>query len=293
MIPFRPATSADVRIRPPALPATLAVSVLAGCYSPVSLGPVIPEDVSITLSVSGGIAGVQYTIEVDGAARQVRGLACAAFCDFEPGEVLVPISSAQVAALGRRLDDAGVVDLDGRNFGQECCDDFHYELTYRRGERSATVRGGGVRLPRDLADAVGLIHGLVGGVVPALVSPDTRDTDWPRDPYRLGQVDVDGLVLTAHLTYGGGCAQHRMDLVLWGGWMESFPVQINALISHDDSDDPCDAVVTEERSFALLPLREAYEEAYGPIGANRPTVILRLWDPLSASPLGRLVEVVL
>ncbi|MEJ2204987.1 MAG: hypothetical protein P8170_12865, partial [Gemmatimonadota bacterium] len=206
-----------MRIRPPTLLATLAASVLAGCYSPVSLGPVVPDEVDITLSVSGGIAGVQYAIAVDGAAGEVRGLMCSSFCDFEPGAVLVPISPAQVAALGRRLEDAGVMDMDGRDFGQECCDDFHYELTYRRGERSATVRGGGARLPRNLASAVGLLHGLGHGTVPALVSMDTRDTDWPRDPYQLGQVDVDGLVLTADLTYGGGCEPHRMDLVLWGG----------------------------------------------------------------------------
>jgi hypothetical protein len=82
-----------------------------------------------------------------------------------------------------------------------------------------------------------------------------------------------------------------MDLVLWGGWMESFPVQINALITHDDGDDPCDGVVTEERRFDLLPLREAYEDAYGAIGSTPTTVILRLWDPTSGSPAGRLVEV--
>jgi len=275
------------------LPAALVALATAGCYSPVSLGPVLPQDVTITLSVSGGFAGVHYAIVVDGAAGEVRGLECTAFCDFEAGEVLLPVSAAQVEELARRLDEIGVMDLDGRDYGTECCDDFHYELTYQRGQRAATVRGGGARLPAALADAVGLLHGLAGGTLPVLVSPGTRDTDWPRDPYQLGRVEVAGLVLTAELTYGGGCGLHRADLVLWGGWMESWPVQINALISHDDADDPCDGVVTEERSFALLPLREAYEDAYGPIGAIRTTVILRLWDPVSASPLGRMVEVVL
>ncbi len=270
-----------------------AAQALVGCYSPSTLGPVIPGDVTITLSVSGGFAGVQYAIEVDGASGVVRGLSCQAFCDFEAGAVILPVSSAQVEALGRRLDEAGVMAMDGQDFGLQCCDDFHYQLTYRRGERTSRVTGGGASLPRGVAGAVGLLHGLVRGTVPTLVSPDTRDTDWPRDAYQLGEVHVDGLILGAGLTYGGGCGQHRMDLVLWGGWMESYPVQINALITHDDGDDPCDAVVTDERTFVLVPLREAYEDAYGPIGSDRPTVILRLWDPLSASPLGRLVEVVL
>ena len=268
-----------------------ATQAVAGCYSPTSLGPVVPEDVTIVLSVSGGFAGVQYAIEVDGAVGEVRGVSCQAFCEFEAGEVILPVSAAQVKALGRRLDEAGVMAMDGRDFGSQCCDDFHYQLTYRRGERTSHVTGDGARLPRELATAVGLLHSLVGGTVPSLVSPGTRDTDWPRDPYGLGQIHVEGLTLEAGLSYGGGCGQHRMDLVLWGGWMESFPVQINALITHDDGDDPCDAVVTDERTFQLIPLREAYEDAYGPIGADRPTVILRLWDPLSSGPVGRLVEV--
>jgi hypothetical protein len=242
---------------------TLLASVgITACASDSPFAPVPPEDVTITLSVSGGFAGVEYTVEVDGAAGAVQGVSCVAICDFEPGQVLVALSREQVEALSRRLDQTGVMDLDGQDFGLECCDDFHY-----------------------------LIHGLVGGSLPVLVAQSTQDTDWPRDAYQLGGVEAPRLALKAMVTYGGGCEQHRMDLVLWGGWMESFPVQINALITHDDGDDPCDAVISEERRFDLLPLREAYEDAYGPIGDTPTTVILRLWDPLSGSPAGRLVEV--
>jgi hypothetical protein len=104
-------------------------------------------------------------------------------------------------------------------------------------------------------------------------------------------VRVEGLILHAGVTYGGGCGLHRMDLALWGGWLESSPVHINALVTHDDDDDACDSIVTEERRFGLTSLREAYEAAYGPIDTPT-TVVLRLWDPLAASPQGRLVDVV-
>jgi hypothetical protein len=272
---------------------TLSASVgLTACASDSPFVPVPPEDVAITLSVSGGFAGVEYTIEVDGAAGAVRGVSCVAICDFEAGQVLAALSREQVEALSRRLDQTGVMGLDGQDFGLECCDDFHFELTYARGDESSRVRGGGANYPQDLAVAVGLIHGLKEGRVPVLVAQSTQDTDWPRDAYQLGGVEAPRLALNALLTYSGGCEQHRMDLVLWGGWMESFPVQINALITHDDGDDPCDGVVTEERRFDLIPLREAYEDAYGAIGSTPTTVILRLWDPLSSHhPLGRLVEV--
>lgn len=69
----------------------------------------------------------------------------------------------------------------------------------------------------------------------------------------LTDVTTDGYALTADVTYSGGCGQHRMDLVAWGGWLESFPVQVNGLVTHDDGDDACDAIVTEERVFDLRP----------------------------------------
>ena len=136
-----------------------------------------------------------------------------------------------------------------------------------------------------------LLSGLASGRVPLLVSPDTDEADWPRDPFSFTDVTTNGYALTVRVTYGGGCGQHRMDLVVWGGWLESFPVQVNGLVTHDDGDDACDAIVTEERVFDLRPLHDAYVDAYGPIGSDRPTVVLRLRDPASDDLI--LVEVVL
>jgi hypothetical protein len=270
-----------------------ALLALPACDTTDLLGPVNPEEVTITLAVTGGFAAVDYAITVDGRAGEVRGVRCVRLCDFVPGELLVALSSEQVAELARRLDESGVMELNGTDFGSGCCDLLYVDLTYVRGPRATHVRGRQDRLPEALAVAVRHIEPLARRTVPLLVSPSTSDSGWPRDPYVLGAVTVQNYRLTAEVTYGGGCRQHRMDLVAWGGWMESFPVQINALVTHEDGDDPCDAVATEVRSFDLIPLALAYEESFGPIGQERPTVILRLWDPLSGSPVGRLVEVVL
>ena len=86
--------------------------------------------------------------------------------------------------------------------------------------------------------------------------------------------------ITAEVSYGGGCEAHPMDLVFWGDWLESNPVQIEAFISHESNDDPCDAYLTETRRFDLLPLRDAYRQSHG-AGAGPITVILRLADPQS------------
>ena len=270
-----------------------AVMYISACDISGAFGPVDTEEVTITLAVSGGIAGVSYAFRVDGRAATVVGVSCTSFCDFETGEVILPVSAAQVEHLARMLEEAEVLGLDGRDFGVDCCDDFVYDLTYMNGQSSAHVVGAGARLPQELAGAVAQLHGLVYGFLPALVSPATDPADWPRHTYTLGQTIVDGLTLTAELTYGGGCRDHRVDLVLWGQWLESSPPHINALLTHDDGDDPCDALITTERHFNLVPLRDAYERAFGEIGPTRPKVVLRLWDPVAASPLGRLIEVTL
>jgi len=267
------------------------VALLGACDRVDFLEPVLPEDVTIELAVSGGIAGIGYSFIVDGSAGEVRGLTCVLGCDFAAGDVLAVVSADQVAELAGRLEEAGILRMDERDFGEGCCDFVQLDLTYRRESASAHVRGTQDRFPAELSDVVALLIGLADGRVPMLIAPDTDEGDWPLDPYTLGNVSVEGLTLSAEVTYGGGCVPHPMDLVAWGGWLESFPVQVNALISHDDRDDPCDALVSEVRRFDLRPLVRAYEQAYGPIGAERPTVILRLWDPLAAGPLGRLLEV--
>lgn len=264
-----------------ALGATLGLS---SCGTADILGPVEPEDVLITLDVSGGFAGIGFGVVVDGAAGEARS-SCA-LCARPVDPILLPLSSQQIAGLAQSLDDSGVLDMDGRDFGNQCCDQFYVDLTYERGERSAHIQGTQSLLPLELQGPVADLSALAQGRVPVLVSPDTRDTDWPRDQYALGEVVVVGRTLTAEVTYGGGCEPHTMDLVAWGGWMESFPVQIEALITHDDSDDPCDAVVTETRVFDLVPLARAYAEAYG--GAGGLPVVLRLWDPGASEP--RLID---
>ena len=266
----------------------LCVAALVGCGSSGPMGPIQTGDVAITLAVSGGLIGQSYEFLVDGETRQVVGVRCEAHCDFEAGEVIVPVSEAQVADLAGRLEAAGVFESSG-DYEIDCCDQIGYDLRYRRGDRTARVQGTDQTIPPELATAIGHLATLGRGRVPILISPETAPTDWPRDAYTLGSVEADGITLRAEVTYGGGCRAHRMDLVAYGGWLESEPVQVNALITHDDGADPCDAVVTEERAFDLSSLARAWVEAYGP--ASGPIRInLRLWDPVSGSPVGRLIE---
>jgi hypothetical protein len=57
--------------------------------------------------------------------------------------------------------------------------------------------------------------------------------------------------------------------------MESYPVQVNVVLSHEDNDDPCDAWITEEMVFNLLPLKKAWQEQYNEMSG---TIIMNLED---------------
>lgn len=261
---------------------------VAACGSSDFLVPVEPEDIVIRLAVSGGLAARRHTVVVDGAegfAHVWCSMLCGGYTET------VPLSSAQVSAFARALDEGGVLDLAGRDLGDGCCDFLHFDLTYDRGSRSVRVQGSQDRWPTELHAVLQAISSLATGAVPVLVAPSTSPSDWPTDALTLGTVNVDNLTLVAQVTYGGGCGTHRIDLVAWGAWLESDPVQVQALLSHDDGADPCDAIVTEERSFDLRPLRAAWIEAYGAPTPGPVTIVLRLADP--GQPTPREIELVL
>lgn len=84
------------------------------------------------------------------------------------------------------------------------------------------------------------------------------------DPYDVGGVSLDGDTLTVSVSAGGGCEDH--DWVLcWpdGVFAESDPVQAFLEVWHDDHDDPCDAIISEDVPFDLVPLRTAWQASYG------------------------------
>lgn len=251
---------------------------LFGCGDSI-LGPIDTDEVTVLLQVTGGIAGVNYTFEVDGESGAVRGLTCSNGCDFEADDVLTRLSMEQITDLATRLEGAGALQFDGMDFGGDCCDHFGYTLTYEHDGTSATMSGTASRMPAALADVVGDVAALIHGQLPALVRLESTPPVWPSDPYSLGEITVSGHLLTTTAQYGGGCEIHVFDLVALGGWLESSPVQVDVLITHDDRGDMCEALPTVDLRYSLRPLVEAYERAYGPDEPGSRTLILRVADP--------------
>ena len=79
----------------------------------------------------------------------------------------------------------------------------------------------------------------------------------------VASASVTGDTLTLTVSYGGGCETHEFALC-WpdGAFMESDPVQVALELWHGGPPDACDAWITEDRTFDLTPLKEAWQAAY-------------------------------
>ena len=83
------------------------------------------------------------------------------------------------------------------------------------------------------------------------------------DAFTVTSASLDGDELVVGVEYSGGCETH--DFVLcWPdqSFQESNPVQVDVELFHEDNDDACDAIETEERRFSLAPVKQAFEDAY-------------------------------
>lgn len=85
----------------------------------------------------------------------------------------------------------------------------------------------------------------------------------PIDELDLESLSVRGDDLSIGIAYGGGCEEHDFRLCWDGTFMETYPVQVDLELIHDAHGDTCMAYVMESVRFSLVPLREAWIEAYG------------------------------
>jgi len=258
---------------------------LPGCQDEI-LNPHFAEGQGIRMEVSGGFAGVGFTLFLDGTTGFLVGESCRNLCDFSPGEVLAILTDDQLDHVVGLFQTAGIHDLNGRDFGVQCCDQFYFDLRYEDELGVSTVRGSSEVLPEELREAVSSLLALMQGPRPLLVNFTRAPESWPSDPLFIETPGVEGDELLVRVGYGGGCKVHLIQGVAHGGWMESDPVQVRVLLSHEDFDDPCDAFLTEDLRFDLNSLKWAYQDAYGVGEPGATTLRILLEDPRLASPMG-------
>jgi len=83
----------------------------------------------------------------------------------------------------------------------------------------------------------------------------------PRDSLMINKIRLIKNMIELNISYGGGCEEHEFQLISTS-FMESYPVQVNILLSHEDNDDPCDMWITETLIFIILPLKESWQQSY-------------------------------
>jgi len=100
--------------------------------------------------------------------------------------------------------------------------------------------------------------------------------DLESDPETIQKIDLSGDLLTITVEYSGGCDDHVFSLHAGACVLESWPPQSDIYLVHDDPGDPCDAIVTEELVFDLVPLKKTYREDLQ--GRSR-TLVLNIYVP--------------
>jgi hypothetical protein len=121
------------------------------------------------------------------------------------------------------------------------------------GAASGCSHDGGAGVDTQLADGAG--ERVI--LVESLYSPR-----WPADPITITGVAIERDSIRIAVTYGGGCREHRLGLIVSTAWMESWPVQAAALVVHDARGDLCRAIVSDTVRADLTPLRDAYRRSY-------------------------------
>ena len=105
---------------------------------------------------------------------------------------------------------------------------------------------------------------------------DPTRNAWGTDDYVVnGPPSITGDVLTLNVSYGGGCETHDFTLITSGVFLESDPVQLQAVLAHNANGDRCERWVTETYHFNVSALKARYQKAYR---TETGTIVLSIKD---------------
>ena len=105
------------------------------------------------------------------------------------------------------------------------------------------------------------------------------------DPLTINWVRISDATLLINVSYSGGCQEHEIDLYTTSMVLLSNPPQKEYRLSHDANGDACEALITTELEFDLVPLRNAYQRAYDDDGP----MLLRILEPGATAPVEPLI----
>ncbi|KAF0151220.1 MAG: hypothetical protein FD143_2159 [Ignavibacteria bacterium] len=110
------------------------------------------------------------------------------------------------------------------------------------------------------------------------------NNDWvlKKDALNVNSANIEKDELVMSVSYGGGCANHIIDLYSYTGILKSNPPQMNLVMSHNANNDMCEAYITKTFRFDLSKIKKY-------LGGQTGTVILNTagtdGKPIKQSPL--------
>jgi hypothetical protein len=84
------------------------------------------------------------------------------------------------------------------------------------------------------------------------------------DPFSIESIVIDGDIMKIKVKYSGGTKEHDFTLIGGEAFMESYPVQIKVVLSHNANGDVGEKLITEDLNFDLSPLKQTYLQMYPP-----------------------------
>ena len=118
--------------------------------------------------------------------------------------------------------------------------------------------------------------GMDPGQSGTLVFTGTADAteEWGADAFELTAAAITGDTLAVTVSYSGGCQDHQFTLVASASFLESDPVQLEVALVHNANGDVCEALLTEDYLFSLVPIKERFQSQYQDSGR----IVLQLED---------------
>lgn len=98
---------------------------------------------------------------------------------------------------------------------------------------------------------------------PPVVFTELPAEDLHFAPWNLIAASIEGDRLDLHVGFSGCQPDHPWTFYISGGFMESWPIQVNGVLVHEVEESGL-AYFETTLSFDLLPLKAAYLESYGP-----------------------------
>lgn len=110
----------------------------------------------------------------------------------------------------------------------------------------------------DAGSSVAMDAGFPYPTDQVFVCPSRVDTD----PVDVLRSIVQGDVLLLRLGHGGGCRNHEYAVCYDDYFAESYPVQTELRVIHEDNGDTCEAYLMAELRLDLEPIAQTYERYY-------------------------------